>query len=109
MKKIIYYLIPISLLIPVSLYAEIYCFVKNNGDLECIHLKSTFVETGVAGGGGCGGNSACGNNNRETDWIAPYINKHLFSTEDAEKFQKIFKEYENQSIQLEITPAPILR
>lgn len=110
MKKIFYYIFSICLILPpVSLNAEPYCFVNNNGDLECVNLNNPIVGTGTAGGGGCGGSSACGNNNLETDWIGPYIKQRSLSTEGIEKFQKIIKEYDNKSIQLEISPSPVLR
>ena len=89
-------------------FAEPYCFVKDNGELECIDVGDP-VLGGGAGGGGCGGSSACGNNNMEIDWIDIYSKKHPELSNENDQFEKILKEYNNRSIRIELSPEPALR
>jgi len=54
--------------------AKEYCYVSEN-ELKCIELgaDNPDVPRDGAGGGGCGGSSACGGNNREISWMKGYI------------------------------------
>ena len=90
-----------------SLAAEPFCFADKNGNLKCINVSPNLGGNGGAGGGGCGGSSKCGGNNLETDWIDLYVKKHKNEINDTGKFEKILRDYNKKSIQLEISPMPV--
>lgn len=92
-----------------SALAEPHCYITKEGENKCIKVSSptNHIPKTISGGGGCGGNSACGHNNDELQWVPSYLSNHPQRFINSDKMIEAFQKSQLNQIQMLKSPIGI--